>query len=113
MTQIEVLVLFVDLFHIKTEIDEWFPNGENSIRVRLKEGVPLPFNIPKVDLIFSATSRENWRLETVESFINTTLVGTNASEKDISDAYEQGRADEKKYIIKKLEETYLGKGESE
>ena len=71
MTQIEVLILFADLFHIKNEIDEWFPNGCNSVRIRLKEGVMLPFDIPKVDLIFTAESREIWKLETVQSWVNT------------------------------------------
>ena len=71
MTQIEVLILFVDLFHIKDEIEEWFPNGKNAVRIRLKEGVALPFNIPKVDLIFTAETRLDWKLETVESWTNT------------------------------------------
>ena len=69
MTQIETLILFVELFHIKDEIEEWFPNGQNSVRIRLKETAPLPFDIPKVDLVFTAKSRENWKLETVESWI--------------------------------------------
>ena len=71
MTQIEVLILFTELFHIKDEIDEWFPNGQNSVRIRLREGVMLPFDIPKVDLIFTAESREDWKLETVDSWIHT------------------------------------------
>ena len=71
MTQIEVLILFTELFHIKDEIDEWFPNGQNSVRVRLKEGVMLPFDIPKVDLIFTAKSRGNWKLETIDSWVET------------------------------------------
>ena len=73
MTRIELLILFQEIFHIKDEIEDWFPNGNNSIRIRLKENSVLPFAIPKVDLIFTAEYREYWRLETVESWSNTML----------------------------------------
>ena len=82
MTQIEVLILFAELFHIKDEIDAWFPNGQNSVRIRLKKGVALPFNIPKVDLIFTAKSRYDWKLETIESWINTTAKLTEEDEEN-------------------------------
>ena len=71
MTQIEVLILFTELFRIKNEITDWFPNGPSSVRIRLDEGTLLPFNIPKVDLIFTAKSREDWKLETVDSWVRT------------------------------------------
>lgn len=81
MTQIEALILFADLFHIKDEIEDWFPNGNNSVRIRLKKGVALPFDIPKVDLIFTAKSRENWKLETVDSWVDTMKMLLEAGEK--------------------------------
>lgn len=39
----------------------WFPNGKNSIRYR---------NIHDEDFIFTYHSSENWKLETVKSFLN-------------------------------------------
>jgi hypothetical protein len=83
MTQIEVLILFTELFHVKDEIEEWFPNGHNSVRIRLKEGVALPFDIPKVDIIFSAKSRENWRLETVEAWCDAMKTLLKAGERNV------------------------------
>ena len=38
----------------------WFPNGKNSIRVRLRESG---------DLIFTYTSKKKWKLETVDSYL--------------------------------------------
>ena len=43
----------------------WFPNGRNSIRVRLVGGG---------DLIFTYMSRKKWRLETVDSYLESTKV---------------------------------------
>lgn len=72
MTRVELLVMFQDIFHVKNEIEDWFPNGNNSIRIRLKETNMLPFAIGKGDeLIFTAKSRSEWRLETMESWIKT------------------------------------------
>lgn len=39
----------------------WFPNGKNSIRVRLRESG---------DLIFTYTSKKKWKLETVDSYLD-------------------------------------------
>ena len=41
-------------------IVEWFPNGRNSIRVR---------RCDKQDFIFTYYDIDDWRFETVESFI--------------------------------------------
>lgn len=38
----------------------WFPNGRNSIRVRLKDGL---------EYIFSYEGQQDWKFETVKSFI--------------------------------------------
>lgn len=68
----ELLVLFQETFHVKDEIDEWFPNGKNSIRIRFKKRTVLPFMINKGEyLIFTAASRNEWRLETIDSWINS------------------------------------------
>ena len=40
---------------------EWFPNGKNSIRVRLKN---------RLDLIFIYNKTDDWCFETVKSYIN-------------------------------------------
>lgn len=41
-------------------IGEWFPNGKNSVRIRL---------LDNRDLIFTYKGPKDWRLETVDSFI--------------------------------------------
>lgn len=41
-------------------IDCWFPNGKNSIRVRL---------INKADMVFTYTDDKHWELEEVTEFI--------------------------------------------
>ena len=43
----------------------WFPNGKNSIRVRLRESG---------DLIFTYISKKKWRLETVDSYLEENRV---------------------------------------
>ena len=43
----------------------WFPNGKNSIRVRLVGGG---------DLIFTYISKKKWKLETVDSYLDGTKV---------------------------------------
>lgn len=44
-------------------IDRWFPNGKNSVRVRLRNHF--------TDLVFTFKSHNNWKLETVNSFIDS------------------------------------------
>ena len=45
----------------------WFPNGKNSIRLR---GI-YNFDGTRPDFIFTYRNEMNWRLETVESFLET------------------------------------------
>ena len=42
-------------------ITEWFPNGKDSIRVRMKYGS---------DFVFTYHNWTDWSFETVDSFIN-------------------------------------------
>lgn len=72
MYHTDVLVLFQDIFYVTEEIEDWFPNGKNSIRIRLKETNTLPFAVNKgEDLIFTAASRNEWHLETIDSWIKS------------------------------------------
>lgn len=41
-------------------VDTWFPNGKNSVRVRIKDGS---------DFIFTYNNWTDWCFETVESYI--------------------------------------------
>ena len=45
----------------------WFPNGKDSIRMR---GL-YNFDGTKCDFIFTYHGKTNWRLETVDSFLET------------------------------------------
>ena len=47
----------------KEKATMWFPNGKNSIRVRIGE-VPA-----HQDLIFTFNNSKEWRFETVDAFI--------------------------------------------
>lgn len=61
MTHRDVLRHFKNLFpEYVYEIDIWFPNGKNSIRIRLKH---------KEEFVFSIDDPKKWRFETVENFI--------------------------------------------
>ena len=60
MLHIDVLKRFKEIFPIKDgSIEYWWPNGKNSIRVRLKNSF---------ELVLTYLSNKKWRLETVESF---------------------------------------------
>ena len=41
-------------------IETWFPNGKNSVRIRM---------LDNQDIIFTYNGPKDWRLETVDSFI--------------------------------------------
>ena len=43
-------------------VTEWFPNGKDSVRVRLE---------PRREFIFTIRSSEEWRFETLENFIKS------------------------------------------
>lgn len=60
MSHTEILRKFKEIFRIKDEtIDTWYPNGKNSVRVKL---------ITYEDLIFTFISEDDWRVETLKSF---------------------------------------------
>lgn len=42
------------------QIDTWFPNGQNCIRIRLED---------KNEYIFTFNSESDWSLETVNSYL--------------------------------------------
>lgn len=41
-------------------ITVWFPNGKNSIRIRKKDGN---------EFIFTYNNKNNWKFETIDSYI--------------------------------------------
>lgn len=43
-------------------VDVWFSNGKNSIRVRQTNGQ---------EFIFTYNGKDDWKFETVKSFLNT------------------------------------------
>lgn len=64
MTHKDVWKAFRDIFPaFAIESSEWFPNGKDSIRVRVG-------NISvHQDYIFKFSSNKDWRFETVDSFL--------------------------------------------
>lgn len=66
MTHPEVLKQFKIHFAVKdTDIDCWYPNGKNSIRIR---------SVTYGDLIFTYHNKKKWRLESVESYLDSIKV---------------------------------------
>ncbi len=47
-------------------VDKWFPNGKNSIRVRQTNGQ---------EFIFTYNSQKDWRFETINSFLSSAKGG--------------------------------------
>lgn len=61
MTHENVLMYFKTYFPNVSEcIDEWFPNGKDSIRVRMSYGE---------DFIFTCHDKSDWCYETLDSYI--------------------------------------------
>ena len=61
MTHKDVLEKLREFYPLKdNSIEVWFPNGKNSVRVRLNN---------KTELIFTYCGPRKWRLETVECFM--------------------------------------------
>jgi hypothetical protein len=59
---VELFKVFKKVYPITDEeIKCWFTNGKNSVRVRLRIGV---------DLIFTYDSKKNWKIETVDSWLD-------------------------------------------
>lgn len=68
MKQEEVYKHFQTQFPQYAEyVEEWFPNGKNSVRVRAKSGS---------DFIFTYNNWADWCFETVESYISKMRGGT-------------------------------------
>lgn len=64
MTHKTVLLKFKLLFpQYAGTMTQWFPNGDNSVRVR--------FHQHRNDMIFTYNSMKDWKLETVDSFIKS------------------------------------------
>lgn len=53
------------------DIENWYPNGKDSIRLRFSNGRQL---------IFTYYGKEAWRLETIDSFIINNLKGEDKNE---------------------------------
>lgn len=65
MVHTELIKIFKDIFHVSDDkVECWFPNGKNSVRVRMKNCI---------ELIFTYYKKDNWRVETVKSFIDNRL----------------------------------------
>lgn len=63
MTHATVLKYFKEEFpHYFEDSTIWFPNGKNSIRVRLKDN--------RGDLVFTIDEKKNWMVETLGCHIN-------------------------------------------
>jgi hypothetical protein len=55
----------------------WFPNGKNSIRIRLKEDREEFKSWAGNDLVFTYKSKKEWKLETVDSYLASIKVEAN------------------------------------
>ena len=61
MAHSEIWKKFKERFDPDANVVEcWFPNGKNSVRIRLKEGG---------DIIFTYKSKKVWKVETVDSYL--------------------------------------------
>jgi hypothetical protein len=66
MAHVDIYKIFKTLFPLYMEkVTEYFPNGKNSIRVRIGE--------LHQDFIFTFINPKEWKFETVDSFINNTF----------------------------------------
>ena len=69
-----VFMYFKTLFPKQAEdANSWFPNGKDSIRVRVKDAG---------EYIFTYHATYDWRFETVDSYLN----GMKRKEKDLMNA---------------------------
>lgn len=77
MTHNELLNIYKTMFNAvnvpycnrfaNMEIDVWFSNGKDSIRVRYTD---------KTELVFTYHDKNNWKLETLNEFIKSIKGGT-------------------------------------
>lgn len=66
MSHNQVYAMFKTIFihkDMEKDMDTWFPNGKNSIRVRFKN---------KNEFVFTYFDVKKWSLETVDNFIERT-----------------------------------------
>lgn len=62
MTQKDVYEQFKTIFpNYAEKLDAWFPNGKNSVRIRLTD---------KQQFVFTYNKKHDWTFETVDSFVN-------------------------------------------
>lgn len=62
----------------KDNITEWYPNGKNSIRVKLKD---------KTEIVYTHNSDRNWSLESKKHFINKLNEQIKLVERTIESTY--------------------------
>ena len=61
----QVLIWFKLYFpHFVKSIKEWYPNGINSIRIKMDNSQ---------EVVFTINDRYDWRYESVDSFIKHTI----------------------------------------
>ena len=63
MTYKQIFTLFEACFpQFEKRVETWFPDGKNSVRIRWANGE---------DFVLTYRKNTNWRLETVDSFIDS------------------------------------------
>lgn len=66
MTDVEILILFQDIFNIKNEINDWSYIGDHSIIIHFKDTSLIPFKLNSdKTVIFTARDSGYWKLETM------------------------------------------------
>ena len=68
MTHDEVFNQYTRLFpnYAYDQVETWFQNGKNSIRIRL---------IDHRQFVFTIYGKKDWRFETLDSYIDRTMKG--------------------------------------
>lgn len=65
MRHADIKLLFDRMFDTRFgDVEAWFPNGKNSIRVRMKD---------RREFVFTYNSKNCWCLGTVDMFIDTMM----------------------------------------
>ena len=73
LTHVAVMQKFKDVSLVtEDEVVCWFPNGKGSVRVRTKN---------YGDLIFTYIAKKRWKIETVDSWLESNKVSTQKGEK--------------------------------
>lgn len=63
MSHKKIFGLFQKLFPLYSGGITWFPNGKNSIRIRIDTN--------KSEFIFTYENKKLWKFETIDSFLET------------------------------------------